>query len=276
MVIQAPEISATRILLSVASPRFLPAATAFAVTVVGEGAEIQIVEPGALAELPVTGRHQHPVMVVIVGDPNGGERPDGGVDLAVIALESPVPVMFLRGMDGDRVTHSTTKRILVPLDDSSRSLQVVPIAAGVARTTGMPVHLVTVIDPSRVLPPAYAYDPDPCEVVVRLRESARWALRQAEEPLVREGSPVESSLLYGPVNTVLQSAMAPGNTVIMTHRGAGMAPRKAGSVARGVLRAASGPVIIHPGSDQGDNVVDGYEACCWVEPLSRQPAMYPR
>jgi nucleotide-binding universal stress UspA family protein len=276
MVIQAPEISATRVLLSVASPRLLPAATAFIATAVGKGAEIQIVEPDALAELSIAAKHERPVMIVIAGYSSGDELPNGGIDPAWIALESPVPVMFLRGRVGDPVTCSTTKRILVPLDGSSRSAQVSPIAAGIARTTGVPVHLVMVIDPSRVLPPAYAYDPAPWDVIVGLRESAHWALRQAEEPLMREGICVESSLLYGPVNTVLQSAMAPGDMVIMRTRGIGMARRNAESVTRGVLATATGPVIIHPGSDHGDIVVDGYEACSWVEPLSRQPAMYRR
>ncbi len=197
MVIQAPEIPATRILLAVASPRHMPAMTAFVATAVGEGAEIQIVEPDALAELCVTARQERPDMIVIMGYSGGDELPDGRIDPAGIALESLVPVMVLRGTDGDPVTWSRTKRILVPLDGSSRSAQGLPLAAGIARTTGVPVHLVMVIDPSRVLPPAYAYDPDPWDVIAGLRESAHWALRQAEEPLMREGIPVESSLLYG-------------------------------------------------------------------------------
>lgn len=260
MVIQAPEISATRILLSVASPQLLPAATAFVAITVGEGADIQIVEPDELAELSVAAQHERPAMIVIVGYPGDDAVCEAVLDTAGVALKTLVPVMFFPGVDGDPVSWSTTKRILVPLDGSSRSAQVLPIAAGIARTTGVPVHLVMVIDPSRVLPPAYAYDPDPWEVIAGLRESAHWALRQAEEPLMREGIPVESSLLYGPVSTVLQSTLTPGDMVIMKIRGTDMALRNANSVARRVLAAATGPVIIHPGSDHGDIVVDGYDA----------------
>jgi nucleotide-binding universal stress UspA family protein len=255
-------------------PQILPAATAFVATTVGKGADLQVAEPDELAELSVTAQHERPAMIVIAGYSGGDELPDGRIDPAGIALESVVPVMVLQGTDGDPVTWSRTKRILVPLDGSSRSAQGLPLAAGIARTTGLPVHLVMVIDPSRVLPPAYAYDPDPWDVIAGLRESAHWALRQADEPLMREGIPVESSLLYGPVNTVLQSTLAPGDMVIMTTYGTGMAGRSANSVAKRVLAAATGPVIIHPGSDHGDIVVDGYRACSWLEPLSRQTAIY--
>lgn len=192
----------------------------------------------------------------------------GEHDPARLALDSPVPVMVLRTANGEGP--APPQRLVVPLDGSARAAQALPVACRIANHTGLPVHLVMVIDPSRVIPPAFAYDPDSWSVITELRSTAHWALRQAEEMLRAQGITVESSLLYGPVNACLQGELVPSDVVVMTTHGTGRARSAMGSVATRLLKTAPGPVVVHRGYDPGDVVVDGYEACSWVEPLSRQ------
>ena len=109
-------------------------------------------------------------------------------------------------------------------------------------------------------------------MVNELRETAHWALKQAEGPLIRQGIEVQSDLMYGAINSTLESLMRPDDLVVMTTHGTGRARGKIGSVAARVLASAPCPVVIHRGSSEGDVVVDGYEACAWVEPLARQAA----
>lgn len=276
MTSQATEISTARIFVAAASSELLDATMAFVSSTAGDHADIEVVALEDLAALPSRVRFEDASMIVMAGY----RHPDGSGetvnDPALIALDSPVPVMVLRAAEGELQPFPKMQRILVPLDGSSRSAQALPVATRIAHKTGLPVHLVMVIDPSRVLPPAYAYDPDAWDIITELRETAHWALRQAEEPLMREGVAVESSLLYGPVNAILQSTMEPEDIVVMTTHGTGMARRKIGSVAARVLATAPGPVVIHRGGDQGDIVVDGYEACSWVEPLSRRAGAFRR
>ena len=236
--------------------------------ITGVHADINVVKPKDVARIPTRAMEGQPQLIVLTqGVADDGMLLDE-LDSAEIAMNSPVPVMVLRASGEGGAVFPQFRRILVPLDGSARAAQALPLVTHIAKCAGLPVHLVMVIDPSRVIPPALAYDPEAWSIISELRETAHWALRQAEEPLMREGVKVESSLVYGPVNTCLQAEITPTDMVVMTTHGAGKARSKIGSVAARVLASAAGPVVIHRGSDQGDIVVDGYEACSWVEPLS--------
>jgi nucleotide-binding universal stress UspA family protein len=136
----------------------------------------------------------------------------------------------------------------------------------------LPVRFVMVIDPSRVIPAAYAYDPEAWGVISDLRQTAHWALRQAEERLRADGVSVESDLLFGPVNACLADVILPDDLVVMTTHGSSRATRRrVGSVARRVLETTLQPLVIMRAAVPGDIVVEGYEACSWVEPLAYRP-----
>lgn len=259
-----------RVYLSVTSEQLLRPAVDFIQGITGVDADLKIVPPDEIAQVAHRSQRGRPELIVLA---DGGATPRGqgdGIDTAEIAMDSPVPVMNLRASTDTSVVFPAFNRILVPLDGSARAADALPLATHMAKGARVPVHLVMVIDPSRVIPPAFAYDPDAWSVISELRETAHWALRQAEQPMMREGIEVESSLLYGPVNACLQAEIRATDMVVMTTHGSGKARSRLGSVAARVLASAAGPVVIHRGSDQGDVVVDGYEACSWVEPLSRR------
>ena len=244
--------------------------------ITGVHADIVIVEPSDIGDLPVSHSDEQPQLVVLTKATTDEGMSLNGLDAAEIAMNSPVPVMMLKAHSGEPVVFPAFNRVVVPLDGSARSAQALPLATHMAKGAGIPVHLVMVIDPSRVIPAAFAYDPESWSIVSELRETAHWALRQAEQPLIREGVEVESSLLYGPVNSCLQAEIQPTDMVVMTTHGAGKARSRIGSVAARILDSSAGPVVMHRSQDQGDIVVDGYEACSWVEPLSRRTGMARR
>lgn len=200
---------------------------------------------------------------------------DGHIDLetafARFSLDSDLPVLVLRHRAGQRPVFGPTSRIVVPLDGSSTAAQALPLATRLAHVTGWPVRFLMVIDPSRVIPAAYAYDPEAWGVISDLRQTAHWALRQAEDQLRSEGIEVESDLLFGPVNACMREIVEDTDMLVMTTHGSGRATRRrVGSVARRVLASMPQPIVIMRAAVQGDVIVEGYEACSWVEPLGHR------
>lgn len=272
----ATEYCPLQVTVSATSDALLEAALAFTKGLAGPDAGISIVPPDEVPKA-ISNAGKTPAELIVMAREYGGDGTgQGDLDAATVAMESPVPVMVLQSPAGERTAFPMVERILVPLDGSARSADALPLAAHIARGAGLPVLFVMVIDPSRVIPPAFAYDPDAWTIVTELQETAHWALKQAEAQMTREGVQVESSLVYGPVNACLQAAIQVTDLVVMTTQGSGKKTGKIGSVAARVLATAAGPVIVHRGHGQNVVVVDGYEACSWVEPLSRRSVMVRR
>jgi nucleotide-binding universal stress UspA family protein len=208
------------------------------------------------------------IVTATMCDPGGALDPSCGA--GHLALNSSVPVMLLHSHDEQKDAFSPITRLLVLLDGSARAAQALPFTAKLARRLRLPVQFVMVIDPTRVLPPAYAYDPEATgDVINDLRETAHWALRQAEQRMAHEGVAVESVLLYGPILTCIQSAIEPGDMVIMTTHGTGRAPAgKLGSIAGQMIANVTRPLVIIRGKAEREVVGDSYVACRWVEPIS--------
>lgn len=193
---------------------------------------------------------------------------DHSCGAAQLTLGSPIPVLLLRTDDLAHAAVPPIRRVLVPLDGSARAAQALPLAGMLARRLRIPVQFVMVIDPARVVPPAYAYDPAAQDIITDLREMAHWALKQAEQQLEREGVVVNSSLLYGPVSRCIQSAIEPDDLLVMTTHGTGRAaPSKLGSIAAKMVEHVTTPMVMIRSQPRRDVVVDGYVACPWVEPL---------
>ncbi|MEJ7901533.1 MAG: universal stress protein [Thermomicrobiales bacterium] len=206
-------------------------------------------------------------------------HPGGTIDSACLAarlaLDSPTPVMVVH-LEGDRYTAfpPPISRLLVPLDGSARASQALPVAASLARRLEVAVTLVMVIDPVRVLPPAYAYDQDAMEeMVARLRGEAHGALTQAERQLANDGVTVSSELLYGAVIESIEAAVLPGDVLIMTTHGLGGATQsQLGSVAARLVADNPGPLVIMRGSHLDSVVATGYGERGPYESFSRSPA----
>jgi nucleotide-binding universal stress UspA family protein len=167
-----------------------------------------------------------------------------------VALRSDIPVMVLRPESLDRSPRRMAPaRIVVPLDGSVVSRQALPVAGALAARFGIPMHLLTVIDPVTALPPAYAYlpgnDPERRDAIASLQYNANQILNQVEAELRCTSLQVDSELVYGPIRKCLTGATREGDLVVMTTHGQGNATRsRLGSVALHAIREASVPVIV--------------------------------
>lgn len=269
---QTPQPTTFQVFLSAASPELYDAAEDYVRDLTHAQVEITRVPYDQFSTIgdAASNTNADMILLAITSDE------DGHIDLetafARFSLDSDIPVMVLRHSAGTELGFGDASRIVVPLDGSSTAAQALPLATRIATLSGLPVHFVMVIDPSRVIPAAYAYDPEAWGVISELRQTAHWALRQAEGELRGKGIDVGSDLLFGPVNACLREAVGEGDLVVMTTHGSGRAMRRrVGSVARRILASTRQPIVIKRATVQGDIVVEGYEACSWVEPLTRRP-----
>lgn len=268
---QSTEARTIHVCLAASIPGLIQPAEDYVRGLAGEVVEVSSVSHDqfeALDDIAESARADLIVLAVQADD-------EGHIDLqtafARVSLDSAIPVMVLRAIEGKPVTFPAARRLIVPLDGSSTAAQSLPLATRMATLTGLPVTFVMVIDPSRVIPAAFAYDPEAWGIISDLRQTAHWALRQAEDQLRRDGITVESDLLFGPVNACLGEIIGEGDVVVMTTHGSGRAARsRVGSVAARILASVPQPIVIMRASIQGDVIVDGYEACSWVEPLSHR------
>jgi nucleotide-binding universal stress UspA family protein len=187
-------------------------------------------------------------------------------------LASRVPVLVLRQSEGAITEPHAFARVVVPLDGSPVAGQAIPVASRIARRYHLPVKFVMVIDPSRVIPPAYAYDPEAWGVIEELRLTSHWALGQAEDTMKQDGVEVSSDLLLGSINASLMASIHPGDLVVMTTHGLERIHlRYRESVARRVLVSTPEPILIMQADRDAAESMESYQACGWVEPLKRDP-----
>lgn len=268
---QTPQPTTIQVFLSAASPELYDAAETYARGLARSQVEITRVPYDQFATIGdlATDADADLILLAVQSDADGHIDPETA--FARFSLDSDIPVMVLRHSAGTEPGFGVAERIVVPLDGSATAAQALPLATRVSTLTGLPVQFVMVIDPSRVIPASYAYDPEAWGVISDLRQTAHWALRQAEHELRGKGIQVESDLLFGPVNACLREVVGPGDLVVMTTHGSGRATRRrVGSVARRILASTRQPIVIKRATVQADVVVEGYEACSWVEPLGHR------
>lgn len=268
---QQPDATTARVFMAAASSSLVEPAEAYIRGLARTDIDVTHVpyeDFGSLGDQATAARADL-IALVIPADDDGQIDPETA--FARYSLDSDIPVMVLRHRAGQEPAFGPTTRIVVPLDGSATAAQALPLASRLARFTGLPVRFLMVIDPSRVIPAAYAYDPEAWGVISDLRQTAHWALRQAEDQLRGEGISVESDLLFGPVNACMREVVQDTDMLVMTTHGSGRATRRrVGSVARRVLASMPQPIVIMRAAVQGDVIVEGYEACSWVEPLGHR------
>lgn len=210
-------------------------------------------------------------VLMLHADENG--QLDNGSPIVQSIMSSRAPVLVTRHSHGGSTPSAVIKRVVVPLDGSASAAQAIPIASRAAQVKNVPVRFLMVIDPSRVIPPAYAYDPDAWGMIEELRQTSHWALTQAEAAMHRDGLEAGSDLMFGPINASLAASIGEGDLVVMTsHRSAWRRPRDRENVAMRTLVSVPQPMLIMQAQTEAPIIVDGYQACSWVEPLQRKPS----
>jgi nucleotide-binding universal stress UspA family protein len=141
------------------------------------------------------------------------------------------------------------RRIVVPLDGSKLAEAALPQAIDLARLTGAPVHLLRVVDFTRLErygPYALALEYSSAEPVLADEHlEAKAYLQEIQARLDGAGLLVDSEIRQGRVAREVVAAVKPGDVVVMgSHGRGGLSRWLLGSVAEDVLRHASVPVLL--------------------------------
>jgi nucleotide-binding universal stress UspA family protein len=190
-----------------------------------------------------------------------------------VTRTSPVPVFIVHPRDGDSEIAPVIQRVVVPLDGSPLAEEALPTAMSLARRLGVPVHLVTAIDVTKILPvemmPAVAFDASLYEeTVARLEADATAWLTRTAEQLQHEGVATTWAILRGSPFLAITDAVKPGDVIVMTSRGLGGAKRwLLGSLAEKLIREGPVPVVLVPTGERDNEVPVGGEAAQLVAPV---------
>ena len=178
-----------------------------------------------------------------------------------VTRTSPVPVLVVRPREGgDGSVAAVIRRVVVPLDGSPLAEEAVPTAQFLARRLNVPVHLITAIDVTSLLPveivPTVAFDAALYEeTVARLTVGAEATLTQTGERLRHEGVATTWDILHGSPFLAIKDAVQSGDLIVMTSSGRGGAKRwLLGSVAEKLIREGPVPVVLVPAGEQHDDV----------------------
>lgn len=139
--------------------------------------------------------------------------------------------------------------IVVPLDGSDLAESALPQAIDLARLTGAPIHLLHVVDVTRLErygPYVLALEYSGVEPVLADEQAeAKAYLQQVEARLSDAGLLVTSEIRPGRVAREVVAALRPGDLVVMASHGRGGLSRwLLGSVAEDVVRHATVPVLL--------------------------------
>jgi nucleotide-binding universal stress UspA family protein len=134
-------------------------------------------------------------------------------------------------------------RIVVPLDGSAAAEQALPHAEAMAQRLDAPLHLVRVLDPTRV----GTFDGGMAmqQWVADERSIARNYLERIERELRQRQRTVTVEYRLGPAAQELLAATQPDDLLVMaTHGRSGLGRWFLGSVAESVVRQAPVPVLL--------------------------------
>ena len=174
----------------------------------------------------------------------------GSVAEAVVRA-TRVPVLLIRGQSAWKPW--ATGKILVPLDGSEASEDILPVVQRLGGPRDLTIVLFKVIEPL-TSGPLSGTSMRPDRLTALRREDAERYLAKVAEPLMGKGLRVECAVGFGrPAETIAAFAGRERADLIAmaTHGRGGLSRLLLGSVAAGVLRSASVPVLLFKAGERG-------------------------
>lgn len=171
-----------------------------------------------------------------------------GSTAEAVIQRATVPMVLVRA-DESVLAQLSLHRIVVPLDGSARAEEALPIARELATRLNIPLHLVTVLDTSGIMPleiAVAAITPEHLEEnLIQLFTAAESHLARACEHLGDAGVEITTDVLRGAPGVAIPDATQPGDLIVMTTHGrTGPAHWLLGSVAEAVVRRSTTPVLL--------------------------------
>ena len=141
------------------------------------------------------------------------------------------------------------QRIVVPLDGSELSERALPQAEELARRTGVPIHILRVVDLGKVMGQgAWTFGAAPAALQQAVDEEERIAreyVARTEQVLSGGGLTASGELRHGVAEREIVAATCRDDLVVMATHGRGGLPRwYLGSVAEEVARRSPVPVML--------------------------------
>ncbi len=171
-----------------------------------------------------------------------------GSTAEAVIRRATAPVFLVRA-DESVPSQLALRRIVVPLDGSARAEQALPVARELATRLDIPVHLVTVLDTSGIMPLEIAVAAITAERLeerlIQMFTAAESHLARACEHLGDAGIEITTDVLRGAPGLAIPNAAQPGDLIVMTTHGrSGPARWLLGSVAEAVVRRSTVPVLL--------------------------------
>jgi nucleotide-binding universal stress UspA family protein len=140
------------------------------------------------------------------------------------------------------------KRILVPVDFSTGSLQALDYAVDLAKPFGAELQLLFVLEPILLVAPDYASGQSSAlaELINEQRRNARTELENLQARCAKRGIKVRGAMLSGRAADAIGSAakrLKADLIVMATHGRTGVSRLVIGSVTERVVRTATCPVL---------------------------------
>jgi len=152
------------------------------------------------------------------------------------------PVLTVRGEHDHGPTTTNYGRIVAPVDFSSSTPEGLETAADLARRFSAELELIHIVDVP-ILPELYGPVTTPVVDVKRATDQAAEKLEQLAGPLRADLSVSTDVHVGGAVHEILKAAEGADLIVLPTHGYSGLDRMLMGSVAEGVLRRATCPVL---------------------------------
>ena len=172
-----------------------------------------------------------------------------------VARDAQVPVMVVRAREAVSGPVGIT-RLVVPVDGSPLAEESLPVATAISRRLGTPIHLISVVNPIDLLPPAIGMaEAVPAEVYAEteaeIEQDAHDYLDRVSRQLQKQGLAVTTRVLTGtPATSIMEATQLGDVVVISSHERTGILRWLMGSVAEQLVREDQCPVILVPGSDE--------------------------
>lgn len=168
-----------------------------------------------------------------------------------VTRSADVPVLIVRPSD-EAPAPPVIRRVVVPLDGSPLAERALPVAQSLAQQLDVPVHLITAVDMTSLLPvemlPTVAFDATLYEeTLTRIQSGAEAWLKAAAQQLQGAGVTTTWDVLPGSPFLAINDALTAGDLLVMASHGRGGAKRwLLGSVAEKLIREAPVPVVLVP------------------------------
>ena len=214
----------------------------------GNDVEAEVVASEPAAGILAAAERQQPDLIAMTTHGRSGvARWILGSVAAKVLHASHTPLLLVRPpADGKQSNTSTLKRLLVPLDGSDLSTSVLPFAGDLAKRLGASLVLFhAVYEPVMTYPGAEAVFDTP--VLEEMEAGAREYLKPAAGDLTEQGVKVDVVAAIGNATDgiVWAAERQDADLIVMsTHGRSGLGRMVLGSVADGVVRRTSLPVIV--------------------------------